>query len=53
MKISRLLCVLSFSCAAPLFADEGVTVTVTVTNIPGVKGDLLIGLYPSAESFTD
>lgn len=34
-------------------ADEegGVTLTVEVTNIPGVKGNLLIGLYDSAETF--
>ena len=37
---------------SPLFAAEGVTLTVTVTGIPGVKGDMLIGLYNSAESFT-
>ena len=34
-------------------AKEGVTLTVTVTNIPGGKGDMLIGLYNSVESFTD
>ena len=38
---------------SPLFAAEGVTLTVTVTDIPGVKGDMLIGLYNSVESFTD
>lgn len=32
--------------------DDGVTLTVEVTNIPGVKGDLLIGLFDSAETFT-
>lgn len=36
-----------------LAADEGgVSITVTVTNIPGVKGDLLIGLFDSERSFT-
>lgn len=39
--------------AFPLLAEEGVTLTVTVTNIPGAKGDLLIGLYDSPDSFTD
>lgn len=38
---------------SPLFAAEGVTLTVTVTDIAGVKGDMLIGLYNSVESFTD
>ncbi len=35
------------------FADEGVTLTVTVTNIPGAEGNMLVGLYDSAESFTE
>lgn len=36
-----------------LHADEkGVTIKVTVTNIPGVKGDLLVGLFNSENSFT-
>jgi uncharacterized protein (DUF2141 family) len=41
--------------AAPMrgFADEGVTLSVTVTNIPGAQGTILIGLYESAGSFTD
>lgn len=38
--------------ALSLMAEEGVKLTVTVTNIPGAQGDLLIGLYDSAESFT-
>lgn len=45
-----------FSLTLPLLSvadDGGVTVTVTVTNIPGAKGDLLIGLYDSAKTFTD
>jgi len=33
-------------------ADDGATITVTVTNIPGAKGELLIGLYNSADTFT-
>lgn len=33
------------------FADEGATVTVTVTNIPAAEGNLLIGLYDSAANF--
>lgn len=55
-----LFCLLSlctFSLLAPAqdeaAADgEGVTVTVTVTNIPGAEGNLLIGLYDSAKDFT-
>ncbi|MAS94208.1 MAG: hypothetical protein CMO55_13510 [Verrucomicrobiales bacterium] len=35
-----------------LHADDGVSVTVTVTNIPGAKGNLLVGLYNSPGSFT-
>jgi uncharacterized protein (DUF2141 family) len=31
---------------------EGYSLTVTVTNIPGAKGNLLIGLYNSEASFT-
>lgn len=38
--------------ASFVFADDGATITVTVTNIPGAKGDLLIGLYDSAKAFT-
>jgi len=44
---------LALGLAFPILAEEGVTLTVTVTNIPGAQGDLLIGLYDSAESFTD
>ncbi len=36
-----------------LFAEEGDALTVRVTDIPGVKGNLLVGLYETAESFTD
>ena len=51
------LYLLSALCASSLLGmcladEEGVTLTVEVTNIPGVKGDLLIGLYDSAETFT-
>lgn len=35
----------------PLRAQEGVTLTVTVTNIPGAKGNLLVGLYNSEKTF--
>lgn len=35
------------------WANEGVTLTVTVTNIPGAKGNMLVGLYDSAASFTE
>ncbi|MEM9016494.1 MAG: DUF2141 domain-containing protein [Verrucomicrobiota bacterium] len=50
MKVFLSALILSF----PLYlsADEGVTVTVTVTNIPGAKGTMLIGLYDSAKTFT-
>ncbi len=42
-----------FPLPVALAADEGgVSITVTVTNIPGVKGDLLIGLFDSERSFT-
>ncbi|MEQ1841080.1 MAG: DUF2141 domain-containing protein [Verrucomicrobiales bacterium] len=50
MKSSLIAFILAL--AFPLMAEEGVKLTVTVTNIPGVQGDLLIGLYDSAESFT-
>lgn len=33
-------------------AEESYTLTVTVTNIPGAKGQLLVGVYNSAASFT-
>lgn len=33
--------------------EKGYSLTVTVTNIPGAKGSLLIGLYDSAATFTD
>lgn len=47
------IAILLFAVSTQAFADEGVTLTVTVTNIPGVKGNMLIGLYESAESFTE
>lgn len=34
-------------------AEEVFSLTVTVTNIPGAKGNLLIGVFDSAASFTD
>lgn len=51
--MNRLLALLAFLMPVSLFADEGVSITVTVTNIPGAKGNLLVGLYDSAGSFTD
>jgi uncharacterized protein (DUF2141 family) len=36
-----------------LAQEKGFALTVTVTNIPGAKGNLLIGLYDSETSFTD
>lgn len=51
-KISFLLLLASlFGFSAHLPAQDGVTVTITVTNIPGAKGNLLIGLYDSEKSF--
>lgn len=47
------IAILLFAVSVRAFADEGVTLTVTVTNIPGVKGNMLIGLYDSAGSFTE
>ncbi len=49
MKIFLLLL---FAAVGSTFANEGRSLTVTVTNIPGPKGDLLVGLYDSAKSFT-
>jgi len=51
--MKRFLLALAFVFPSFVGADDGVTVTVTVTNIPGVKGDLLVGLYDSAKAFTD
>lgn len=53
--MKQFLLPLLFTAALPLFsmAEDGVEVTVTVTNIPGVKGNLLVGLYDSEKSFTD
>lgn len=36
-----------------LAQEKGFALTVTVTNIPGAKGNLLIGLYDSESSFTE
>ncbi len=54
--MERILFLLLFSVSilgatASTLAQDGVTVTVTVTNIPGVKGNLLIGLYDSEKTF--
>jgi uncharacterized protein (DUF2141 family) len=56
MKLSLTLLALSISAFPTLsgLAQEKVyALTVTVTNIPGAKGNLLIGLYDSEASFTD
>jgi len=42
-----------FTLASTAAAGDGFSLTITVTNIPGAKGNLLIGLYDSAASFTD
>ncbi|MEM1441711.1 MAG: DUF2141 domain-containing protein [Verrucomicrobiota bacterium] len=44
--------ILAVALPCGLTAQEGVNVTVTVSNIPGAKGTLLIGLFDSAGSFT-
>ncbi|MDF1825474.1 MAG: DUF2141 domain-containing protein [Verrucomicrobiales bacterium] len=51
MKVISALFVLALPCL--LIADEaGVTLRITVSNIPGVKGNLLVGLFDSEKSFT-
>ena len=53
MRHFLLLLIAVCSCTALVADDQpGVTITVTVTNIPGVKGDLLIGFYATEKSFT-
>ena len=53
MKPFLLLVIAVFSSTALVADDQsGVTITVTVTNIPGAKGDLLVGFYDSEKSFT-
>lgn len=47
-----LLCFLVLAASLRGLAEEGVTLTVRVTNVPGAKGNILVGLYDSAESFT-
>ncbi len=37
---------------ASLLSSDGVDVRVTVTNIPGVKGNMLVGIFDSSGSFT-
>lgn len=49
-SVSTLLALVFLASAAN--GDEGYSLTITVTNIPGAKGNLLIGLYDSAASFT-
>jgi uncharacterized protein (DUF2141 family) len=53
MYMKVILSFLVLAASIQVFADEGVTLTVTVTNVPGAKGNMLIGLYDSVESFTD
>lgn len=50
--MKTIIAILFLAASVQGFADEGVTLTVTVTNIPGAKGNMLIGLYDSAGSFT-
>lgn len=50
--MKMLFIALLFAASSSILANEGVTLTVTITNIPGAKGDMLIGLYNSAGSFT-
>lgn len=52
MKFATILFSLLFLSSPLVRSDEGATVTVTVTNIPGAKGNLLVGLYDSARTFT-
>lgn len=49
--MKRILLAAALSIALPAFADDGADISVTVTNIPAAKGNLLIGLYDSASSF--
>ena len=51
--MKRTLFFLSLLFTLPAIANDGVTIKVTVTNIPGAKGNLLVGLYDDASSFTD
>lgn len=53
MKSTFLACLaLTLSSVSLLRAQEGRALTVTVTNIPGAKGNLLVGVYNSPGSFT-
>lgn len=52
MSRSFLLFLLLNFASSALAQDDGANINVTVTNIPGAKGELLIGLYDSAGSFT-
>ncbi len=51
LRMRRLLLAAALAFVPPTFADDGADISVTVTNIPAAKGDLLIGLYNSATSF--
>jgi len=54
LRLASVLPLLALALLLPgdAFAQRGATVTVTVTNIPGAQGDLLVALYDSAETFT-
>ena len=53
MKHFLLLVIAVFSSTALVADDQpGVTITVTVTNISGARGDLLVGFYDTKKSFT-
>ena len=52
MKPFLILAIILLSSGSLLAGDRGVTLTVTVTNISGVKSDLLIGIYDSEKAFT-
>jgi uncharacterized protein (DUF2141 family) len=47
-----LLATLILAATALAGAEETYTLTVRITNIPGAKGQLLVGVYDSASSFT-
>ncbi len=53
MKPISLLSALFAALLATAAADEGATLTVTVTNIPDAKGTLLVGVYDKSQNFTE